>query len=226
MIATASPPVLVDGPASAAVTCVLAHGAGAAMGSPFMTFFAEGLAASGVRVVRFEFPYMAERRRTETRRPPDRAPVLLEAWRAAVVDLEPRCTVIGGKSLGGRMASMIADEIGALGLICLGYPFHPPGTPEKTRIDHLRDLRTPALFLQGSRDALGGREEVERYSLSPTIRMHWLADGDHSFKPRRASGRSAQDNLAEALAAAAAFIEAPGEERQIPGEPPATEDPL
>ena len=83
------------------------------------------------------------------------------------------------------------------------------GRPEKTRIDHLRDLRTPALFLQGSRDTLGGREEVERYPLSPAIRIHWLADGDHSFKPRRASGRSARDNLDEALAAAAAFIEAP-----------------
>lgn len=224
MTAAAAPPVLIDGPASAGTTCVLAHGAGAAMDSPFMAFFAQGLAASGARVVRFEFPYMAERRRTGRRRPPDRTPVLLEAWRTAVADLDPHRTVIGGKSLGGRMASMIADEIGARGLVCLGYPFHPPNAPEKTRIDHLRDLRTRALFLQGARDVFGGRDEVDRYPLSPAIRVHWLADGDHSFRPRRASGRSERDNLDEALAAATAFIGALGCDREAPGEEPTRED--
>lgn len=175
-----------------------------------MSFFAEGLAAAWVRVIRFEFPYMAQRRRTGRRRPPDRTPVLLEAWRDALADLDPHRAVIGGKSLGGRMASMIADEVGARGLICLGYPFHPPGAPEKTRIDHLRDLRTPSLILQGTRDPFGALAEVGGYPLSPAVRVHWLDDGDHSFKPRRASGRSERDNLDEALAVAAAFIAALG----------------
>jgi predicted alpha/beta-hydrolase family hydrolase len=202
----AAPELLADGPESAAVTCVLAHGAGAPMDSAFMAFFAHGLAARSIRAVRFEFPYMAERRRGAGRRPPDRTAVLLDAWRAVLASCDPARTVIGGKSLGGRMASMIADEAGVRGLLCLGYPFHPPGAPEKTRIRHLHDLRTPALILQGTRDPFGGRGEVDAYELSPAIRIHWLEDGDHSFKPRRSSGRTEAQALSEALEAAASFI--------------------
>ena len=201
-----APPVLCDGPEVAAASCVLAHGAGAPMDSPFMTFFAEGLAERGLRVVRFEFPYMAERRRSGARRPPDPPAVLLKSWRKVLSGVDAASAIIGGKSLGGRMASMIADEAGVRGLICLGYPFHPPSAPEKTRIDHLRTLRTPALFLQGTRDPFGGREEVEAYPLSPAIRIHWLMDGDHSFKPRRSAGRSEHNNLEEALGEATSFI--------------------
>ncbi len=206
MTGGAAPQLLVDGPESAEVTCVLAHGAGSAMDSPFMAFFANGLASRGIRAVRFEFPYMAERRRGGRRRLPDRTEVLLDAWRAVLADMDPARTVIGGKSLGGRMASMIADEAGVRGLLCLGYPFHPPGTPEKTRIGHLHDLRTPALFLQGTRDTFGGRGEAEAYRLASAIRIHWLEDGDHGFKPRRSSGRTEAQALSEALDVAAAFI--------------------
>lgn len=176
------------------------------MDSRFMAFFAEGLAARSIRVVRFEFPYMAERRRGGRRRLPDRTQVLLDAWRAVLAEMDPARTVIGGKSLGGRMASMIADEAGVLGLLCLGYPFHPPNTPDKPRVAHLLDLRTPTLILQGTRDPFGEREEVEAYTLSSAIRIHWLEDGDHSFKPRRSSGRSEGKALAEALEAACGFI--------------------
>lgn len=206
MTGGAAPEVLADGPEGAAVTCVLAHGAGGPMDSPFMAFFAEGLAARSIRAVRFEFPYMAERRQGGRRRLPDRTPVLLDAWRAVLAGMDPARTVIGGKSLGGRMASMIADEAGVCGLLCLGYPFHPPNTPDKPRVAHLRDLRTPTLILQGTRDPFGSREEVETYELSPAIRIHWLEDGDHSFKPRRSSGRSGEQALAEALEAAGGFI--------------------
>lgn len=201
-------PYLRDGPEVAAATCVLAHGAGAPMDSPFLAFFAEGLAARGLRVIRFEFPYMAERRRSGARRPPDPPAVLLGSWRKVLAEIDAATAIIGGKSLGGRMASMIADEAGVRGLICLGYPFHPPSAPERTRIDHLRTLRTPALFLQGTRDPFGGRAEVEAYPLSPAIRIHWLDDGDHSFKPRRGAGRSERDNLDEALGEATSFIKA------------------
>jgi predicted alpha/beta-hydrolase family hydrolase len=202
----AAPELLADGPESAEVTCVLAPGAGAPMDSPFMAFFAEGLARRGIRVVRFEFPYMAERRRGGGRRPPDRTPVLLDAWRSVLAEMDPARTVIGGKSLGGRMASMIADEARVLGLLCLGYPFHPPGAADKTRVAHLRELATPTLILQGTRDPFGGRGEVEAYALSPAIRIHWLEDGDHGFKPRRSSGRTEAQALSEALEAAATFI--------------------
>jgi len=171
-----------------------------------MGFFANGLAERGIRVVRFEFPYMAARRQGGRRRLPDRTAVLLDAWRAVLAGRDAARTVIGGKSLGGRMASMVADEAGVRGLLCLGYPFHAPGTPEKPRVAHLRDLATPTLILQGTRDTFGSRSEVEAYGLSPAIRLHWLEDGDHGFKPRRSSGRSEAQALGEALDAAASFI--------------------
>ena len=130
--------LLVDGPADAAITLALAHGAGAAMDSPFMTAMAVRLADRGHRVVRFEFPYMAARRRDGRRRPPDRQPLLITTWRAVVAQLGgAERVVIGGKSMGGRMASLLAAEDGARGLVCLGYPFHPPGRPERPRVAHL-----------------------------------------------------------------------------------------
>lgn len=199
----------VSGPLEANTTLMLAHGAGVAMDSPFMKTVARGVAEHGVRVVRFEFPYMAARRRDGRKRPPDRQPVLLDAWREAVAALRREgggLLAIGGKSLGGRIASMVADELAVDGLICLGYPFHPVGRPERTRIEHLRGLRTPALVLQGERDPFGCVGEVSAYPLSPAIRVHWVADGDHGFKPRKSSGRSVEENLREAVSVAAAFL--------------------
>ncbi|MFO1129245.1 MAG: alpha/beta family hydrolase [Rhodospirillales bacterium] len=194
----AVPALLVDGPEGAPLTIILAHGAGAPMDSPFMAYFAAAIAAGGYRVVRFEFPYMAERRYAGTKRPPDRSDILLTTWRTVVAMHGPAAQlVIGGKSMGGRMASQIADETGAAGLLCLGYPFHPPGRPEQLRTAHLLNLATPTLIVQGTRDPLGSATEVPKYSLSPAIRVHWLADGDHSFKPRASSGRTADGNLEE-----------------------------
>jgi predicted alpha/beta-hydrolase family hydrolase len=186
---------------------VLAHGAGAPMDSPSLKTLAAGLAAEGLRVARFEFPYMRARRTEGRQRPPDREPVLLDTWRAVVAELGGAgALVIGGKSMGGRMASMIADEVGARGLVCLGYPFHPPGKPERTRTAHLEHLRTPALVVQGTRDAFGTPEDVAGYTLSPAIRIVWLEDGDHSFKPRAASGRTEKQSLQEAVTAVAGFV--------------------
>lgn len=201
---------LLDGPARAPLTLVLAHGAGAPMDSPFMGAIARGVAAKGCRVARFEFPYMAGRREGK-RRPPDGEPVLRAAWHDAISDLGgkagPRSLVIGGKSMGGRIASMVADEAGVSGLVCLGYPFHPPGQPDKLRVAHLTNLTTRTLFLQGERDAFGTREEIARYPLSKRISLVFLPDGDHSFKPRTSSGRTEADNLAEAIRLVAAFLE-------------------
>ncbi len=202
-----APDFLLDGPARATRIVVLAHGAGAPMDTPFMTAMAEGLAGEGFRVARFEFLYMAERRNSGRRKPPDREPVLLESWRAAIAALgEPDRLVIGGKSMGGRMASLIADESGVAGLLCLGYPFHPPGKPEKLRTAHLEKLKTPALIVQGTRDPFGTRDDVAGYKLAKTIRLHWAEDGDHDLKPRKASGRTHAEALAEAVAAARQFI--------------------
>jgi predicted alpha/beta-hydrolase family hydrolase len=204
---------LFDGPARPPRTLVLAHGAGAPMDSAFMNRIARGVASAGFRVARFEFPYMRARREEGKRRPPDREPVLRRSWHETIRALTgaegPGALVIGGKSMGGRLASMVADEEGVAGLVCLGYPFHPPGQPEKLRVAHLEHLKTPALFLQGERDALGTREEVARYHLSKEIRIFFLPDGDHSFKPRASSGRTEPQNLAEAVALVTAFLEEP-----------------
>lgn len=188
------------------VRYLFAHGAGAPMDSPFMNEIASALAARGVRVIRFEFPYMAAPREGH-RKPPDRQAVLLETWRSTIREHRGEGRVfIGGKSMGGRFATMIADEAAVDGIVCLGYPFHPPGKPDQLRVEHLRSLRTPLLILQGTRDALGSREEVSSMELSPAVRIEWLEDGDHSLKPRARSGRTYADNMAQAVDRAAHFI--------------------
>ncbi|WP_324764574.1 alpha/beta family hydrolase (plasmid) [Sinorhizobium meliloti] len=200
---------LFDGPGDAAVTILLAHGAGAPMDSTSMTAAALALAGVGFRVARFEFGYMAARRTADGRKPPPRAETLNPEYRAAIAELGAQGTlVIGGKSMGGRVASMVADDLHAegkiAGLLCLGYPFHPPGKPEQLRTRHLADLKTPALICQGTRDEFGTRDEVSRYALSDRIELLWLEDGDHDLKPRKkVSGFSTADHLktlAEAVA--------------------------
>ncbi len=198
---------LFDGPARAGVTVALAHGAGAAMDSPFMNAIAAGLAGRKIRVARFEFPYMRERRVSGKRRGPNPPAVLERTWVDAVEALGGgERVIVGGKSLGGRIASMLADEAGVRGLVCLGYPFHPPGQPGKLRTAHLKALRTPALILQGTRDPFGTPEDVAGYDLSERIELAWLEDGDHSFKPRKSSGRTLAQNIAEAVERIAGFV--------------------
>lgn len=171
-----------------------------------MERIAAGVAADGIRVVRFEFPYMAARR--EGRRPgPDREAVLRSSWTNVIEALgKPERTVIGGKSMGGRYASMVADEAGVAGVVCLGYPFHPPGRPERVRTAHLEQQRTPTLILQGQRDTMGTREDVSGYRLSSAVRVQWLPDGDHSLKPRKASGYDYDGHLDTAIQATIAFV--------------------
>lgn len=173
-----------------------------------MTQVAEGLAARGMYVVRFEFPYMARARTGVNRGAPDRMPVLEQAFTEALLSLGPGADwMIGGKSMGGRVATQLADRLGVRGVIALGYPFHPPKKPAQLRTAHLGAMKTPCLILQGTRDALGSQEEVSGYVLSPAITCRWLEDGDHSFEPRKKSGRSFEQNLAEALSEIARFAE-------------------
>lgn len=201
-------PAARSGPAAAEpLTLVLAHGAGAPMDSPFMNEFARGVAARGFRVARFEFPYMRARREHGKRGAPDPSARLQASWREAVAALGGgERLVIGGKSMGGRIASMVADEVGARGLVCLGYPFHPPGQPEKLRTAHLRELRTPTLIVQGTRDTFGLPDEVEGYSLSTAIRVSWIDSGDHSWKPQRSSGYTESQNLELGITTVADFL--------------------
>lgn len=190
-------------------TLILAHGAGAPMDSPFMETIARRLAGLGVGVIRFEFSYMAQRRLNGGKRPPNPQGVLLERWREVYRQVRPLVTgplAIGGKSMGGRMASLLADELGADALVCLGYPFHPAGKPEKPRVEHLAHLRTPTLIVQGERDALGNREQVGGYALSAAIALSWQVAGDHDLKPLKASGFTHDQHLQATAERVAGFF--------------------
>jgi predicted alpha/beta-hydrolase family hydrolase len=189
------------GPEAARVTILLAHGAGAPMDSAAMSASAQALAEAGLRIFRFEFDYMAARRTSAARKPPPRAETLVGEYLAAIDALGSRTPlIIGGKSMGGRVASMIADELYAssriVGLLCLGYPFHPIGKPDQLRTAHLAGMKTPTLIVQGTRDLFGTREEVSMYTLSKHIEILWIEDGDHDLKSRKSmTGLSPTDQL-------------------------------
>jgi uncharacterized protein len=201
---------LIDTATDARATIILAHGAGAPMDSSSMNATARALAGAGFRVARFEFAYMASRRAGH-RKPPPRAESLNPEYREAVEELAAGGPlIIGGKSMGGRVASMIADDLYATGrvagLLCLGYPFHPPGKPTQLRTAHLATLKTPTLIVQGTRDEFGTREEVQSYELSSRIEIIWLEDGDHDLKPRKnVSGFTSADHLMTLARAARAW---------------------
>ncbi len=188
---------------------VLAPGAGAGFRHEFMRFFAEGLADSGLQVVRFDFVYAEEGRKS-----PDRQPVLEATYRAVVdharAELAPEKLVLGGKSMGGRIASQIvASGTPAEGLVFLGYPLHPPGKPERLRDAHLYGIKQPLLFVEGTRDPfcpLDTLEAVRRKITAPTT-LHVVEGGDHSLKVRESSGRSTSGSWDAAIAAVALWVE-------------------
>lgn len=199
----------------ARATLILAHGAGAPMDSDFMQQMAQHLAARGIAVLRFEFAYMAARRLDGKKRPPNPQAKLLEQWREVYTHVRQVRQVrqqvagplaIGGKSMGGRMASLLADELGADALVCLGYPFYAVGKPDKPRVAHLAELHTRTLIIQGERDALGDRQAVAGYRLSETIKVHWLTAADHDLKPLKSSGFSHGQHLNAAADALAGFL--------------------
>lgn len=197
---------------------VFAHGAGASMNSAFMSQVAAGLSERGVHVVRFNFPYMVKREEDGKRRPPDRAPKLIEAYEAVIKYLD--CPVIiGGKSMGGRMSSMLLaknsqlpkeEQLTILGSACLGFPFHAPGKDPKDRLDHLVALTAPLLIVQGTRDTMGTQAEVTGYfedkRISDSIEVNWLEDGNHDLKPRIKSGFSHLQHIESAIDQVAKFV--------------------
>jgi hypothetical protein len=197
--------VIIDGEDNP-ITFVFAHGAGAGMDHEFMQSVAKGLAFKGIRVIRFNFPYMIKRAEDGKRRPPDRAPKLLEAYQDIIEQCDADKLVIGGKSMGGRMASHLSEVDKVAAMACLGFPFHPPGKPEKYKGEHLAELQKPCLILQGERDTFGKREEFADFDLSDSIRVEFIPDGDHSFKPRKSSGHTEQQNIALTVEKLSAFI--------------------
>jgi len=187
---------------------ILAHGAGAGMDSDFMQAFAAGLAELGFESILFNFPYMVKRAEDGKRRPPDRAPKLITHFQHMIEEVGSSLPlIIGGKSMGGRIASMVASRQPAAinGLVLLGYPFHPPGKPEKLaeRTRHFTNLTLPTVLVQGERDTFGGKALLSQLSLPASFELHWATDGDHSFKPRKASGRTQDENWKATIQAVA-----------------------
>jgi predicted alpha/beta-hydrolase family hydrolase len=203
--------LLVDRPAGSPVaTLVLAHGAGGPMDSPVLNAVASALAAAGLTVARFEFAYMAARREGRRLPPPPvrRLVPEFEAALAACLDQTRGPLLVGGKSMGSRVAALLAageTDRRVVGLVALGFPFHPPASPEKSRLAELAACRLPALVLQGTRDPFGTPAMLAGASLPETIRLVWFEDSDHDLKPRKASGQSLSGHLATAAAAVADF---------------------
>ena len=195
---------------------ILTHGAGAGIDSEFMQKVSSGVEAGGVEVRMFEFPYMQLIRSENRRRPPDRMPKLIEAFELQLdkilSDLQgtEKNIFIGGKSMGGRVASLVGASNkynrSLSGVICLGFPFHPPKSPDKYRGEHLSDVLLPTCILQGERDTFGTRAEVDSYSYSDWVEIFYLNDGDHSFKPRVKSGYTMQDNYQATVSKMLEFI--------------------
>ncbi len=196
-------------------TLLLAHGAGAAMDSPFMNRFAATAAGLDIAVARFEFPYMAERRATGKKRPPPRADKLINAYLAAISDLARDAAgplLIGGKSMGGRIAVMCAGDPAldrrVAGVVCLGYPFHPQGKPDDLRLEPLRTATLPCLIAQGERDPFGTPGEIATYDLPGTVSLVVLEDGSHDLAPRGKSPATWDGNMRLAAEAVRDFASA------------------
>ncbi|WP_156029391.1 alpha/beta fold hydrolase [Shewanella colwelliana] len=198
-----------DGALGSETLIVFAHGAGANMLHPFMTDMAQGLAHEGMAVARFNFPYMRANAFDGKRRPPDGAPKLVTDFNlhiAAIRErLKPKRLVLMGKSMGGRMAAIVADHSLVDGVICLGYPFVPPKGGEP-RLEPIQACQAPLLVIQGERDKFGGKGEVESWLDQRLVKLAWLPDGDHSFVPRKSSGTTQAANLNQAISYSVKFI--------------------
>ena len=195
-----------DGPKKAPLTIALAPAAGQSLKVEFMAHFADALGKIGLRVARFNFPYMSERDTTGRRRAPDGEPVLLDTWRQVVSQLGAENLFIGGKSQGGRTAAGVADECHVRGVVCLGFPFHPTAKPDQYVVSPLDTIQTPTLVMQGEWDTFGDRSEVSSYALSPRVQLKWMKEGDHSFQPPKESKRTREENWTLAARLIGRFI--------------------
>jgi len=206
---------------------VLAHGAGAGQKHPFMVTIARGLAARGIDVATFDFPYMQQKRKA-----PDKAPVLEAAFRAAIAEARGQvtpehATFIGGKSMGGRIATHLAAQWADLqvgpcrGVVALGYPLHPPGKPEQRRIAHLPSIAVPVLIVQGERDAFGTPAELRPVveTMRAGVTLHVVEGGDHSLAVARSSGTAQKQVYEHVLDTIAAWMASVS--RAAAGPPPA-----
>ncbi|MGR4069436.1 alpha/beta fold hydrolase [Billgrantia sp. C5P2] len=192
---------------------LIAHGAGAGQHSLYMRRLRDALAEQGVQTLAVEFAYMQRMQQEGRRIPPPRIDHLVEElsrWCDILTHPQGGTPWLGGKSMGGRVASLLAARRRAAGLVLCGYPFHPPRKPERLRLAHWPQITCPTLVVQGSRDPFGTREEVAHYDLAGQRRLHWVEDGDHDWKPRRRSGRTQAELIEEGATAIATFMQAHG----------------
>ncbi|GBO82877.1 alpha/beta family hydrolase [Marinobacter salsuginis] len=196
------------------VVLILAHGAGAPADSTFMEDLSVALEREGIGTIRFEFPYMQKRRQDGKKRPPDREPVLLEYFSGVIDRVRAELgsgslILVGGKSMGGRMASILAsrrDDID--GVICFGYPFHPPGKLDRWRTAHFRDLNCPILVLQGTRDPFGKPDELEDHQQElEAIDLRWLEGGNHDFQTLKSQPQTQSALIAQAARETRIFVD-------------------
>ena len=194
---------------------IFAHGAGADKSSEFMTRFTQLLNDAAYSVTRFNFPYMDRKIAEDKKFPPDRMPKLLDCFEQVLTDYEQDLPLyLIGKSMGGRVAATLSgdSEINSAhltkikGVICLGYPFHPIGKPEKLRMTPIETLKKPALILQGDRDKLGDKEMIATLDIPELCQVVFLPDGDHDLKPRVRSGKTHEQNLRQAVREIEVFI--------------------
>ena len=203
------PMTLVDGEDNTKVTVLLAHGAGAGMDHEFMDDIAKQLSKHDIRVIRFNFPYMVKRAEDGKKRPPDRAPKLLADFEKKIVQYrqDSEHLFLAGKSMGGRMASHLVEHEAVTAVMCLGFPFHPPAKPENYKGEHLANVDKPILILQGERDTFGTKEECASFIFSESVKVDFIPDGDHSFKPRVRSGYTENANRALVVKKMVEFIQ-------------------
>lgn len=201
------------------VGLIFAHGAGVGKDHEFMEAVAQALYAANIAVIRFDFPYMCKIRETSTHRPPDKMDVLEASFKSIIIAAEKSFPTIqwslAGKSLGGRVATHVladseftycANSKNMRTAACLGYPFHPPKKPESLRVDNLNAVENTLLIFQGTRDVFGTTDDVREYSLNSNVLVHWLEDGDHDLHPRKSSGLTFDQHLAEFTSQIAAFL--------------------
>jgi len=204
-----------QGPRGADRAVLLAHGAGSGRRAPVLVAVADALAAVGIPSLRFDYPYRAAGRRA-----PDRPPVLAAATRAAAAELaeragvDPARLVLGGRSMGGRVCSLVAADpeapVPTLGLLLLGYPLHPAGKPDRRRDDHFGSLTMPVCFISGTRDALAPQAALTQsiHKVPGPVTLHWLESADHGYRPLKASGRTSDDVIAEVVETSVTWVQA------------------
>jgi hypothetical protein len=196
------------------VVLILAHGAGAPADSPFMEELSVALEREGIGTVRFEFPYMQKRRLDGKKRPPDREPVLLEYFSGVIDQIRAELgsksmILVGGKSMGGRMASILASRRDGIdGVVCFGYPFYPPGKMDRWRTAHFPDLNCPMLVLQGTRDPFGKPAEMTgRERELDGINLRWLEGGNHDLQTLKSQAQTQSELISSAARETRIFVD-------------------